>query len=229
MRTETISSFVDFVEQNDVFGLYSDSVVFRGQGVRGNLLPNIARRDPSIDTTEIEKKLLEQLELQGASMLVSNGDKELDLLVTAQHYGLKTRLLDWTTNPLIALWFACTDPTEGDVYVYGLETDSLLSHDVYGKSPFSATKTRIIQPRLNNSRIIAQQGWFTLHRYADKDSRFVPLEKNSETKEHLHELLIPACVRNSLLKALNQHGISSKTIFPDLAGLCRHLNWQHDV
>lgn len=228
METKTINSFVDFIKESDFFDILCHSAVFRGQPVRGNLLPSIARKAPDIDTTEAEKKLLDQLKLQGASMLVANGDSELDLLVTAQHYGLKTRLLDWTTNPLIALWFACSDPKEGDVYVYGLEADSLLGENVYQKSPFTPSKTRIIQPRLNNPRIIAQQGWFTLHRYAKKNSRFVPLESNSETKKYLHEFIIPASERKELLAALDRHGISSKTIFPDLAGLCSHLNWKYE-
>ena len=36
-------------------------------------------------------------------------DNDFDILAKMQHYGIPTRLLDFTTNPLIALYFACTD------------------------------------------------------------------------------------------------------------------------
>jgi hypothetical protein len=94
VREVSITTFVSFIKEVDVFDLLVDSVIFRGQPVKGNLLPSIARKAPAIDTTSEEKKILKQLKLQGASMLPSYGATDLDLLVLAQHYGLKTRLLD---------------------------------------------------------------------------------------------------------------------------------------
>lgn len=227
MREIDITTFVSFIKQTDIFDLVGDLVVFRGQPVQGNLLPSVARSRPNYDSTTAETQVLEQLRLQGASMLDGIGSHDLDLMVLAQHYGLKTRLLDWTSNPLAALWFACADTAKGDVYVYALEADNLLAEDVYSKSPFKQAQTRIFQPRLNNPRIVAQQGWFTLHRFSENAQKFVPLEKNPQTKRFLHQYRIPAGRRAELLSALDRHGVAAKTIFPDLGGLCQHLNWKY--
>ena len=229
MRKVEVQSFISFIQEIELFDLIADLVVFRGQPKPGNLLPSIARSTPTKDTTDGEKKVLEQLRLQGASMLTAAGSTDLDLLVMAQHYGLKTRLLDWTSNPLAALWFACTDQNAGDVYVYALEADNLLAQDVYQQDPFSTSQTRIFQPRLNNSRIIAQQGWFTLHRYADRDMKFVALEHNPQIKSNLHEFRIPQSLRTELLEKLDRLGVGAKTIYPDLGGLCQHLNWKYKL
>ncbi len=230
MRTVTIGSFVDFVKHSEFFDLLVEHTVFRGQPVQGNLLPSIARADPSVDTTSREEQTLEQLRMLGASFLPTSAETDLDLLVRSQHFGLKTRLLDWTSNSLAALWFACADKAPGDVFVYALEVDDLLvKSGVYNENPFKTAKTRAFLPRLNNARVIAQHGWFTLHRYSKKAKRYVPLERNPETKKHLHELRIPVGKREEMLKALDRHGVSTRTLFPDIGGLCQYLNWKHDA
>lgn len=229
MTAKEIKSLANFIQVTESIGPFTNLTLFRGQAARGNLLPGVARKDPKADSTKAEKALLQQLALQGASLLKDIGTTELDLLVAAQHFGLKTRLLDWSSNPLAALWFACTDRTEGDTFVYALEADDLLEKDVYSKDPFGVAKTRVIQPRFNNQRVTAQSGWFTLHRYSKTAGRFVPLDKNPDAKKFLHEIRIPAKCRHSIVLSLDRHGITTGTLFPDLQGLCLHLNWRHGL
>lgn len=227
--TTTATTLPEFIAITDVYDLVADLVLFRGQAFSGGLLPGVARKNRMVDTVAQERKVLDQLRLMGASFFELSQPTALDLLVVAQHFGLKTRLLDWTSNPLAALWFACQDRQEGDTYVYAMEADNLQVEGVYELDPFTVPATRVFQPRMNNPRILAQHGWFTLHRFSQGTEAFVPLDWNPETSRRMQEIRIPSKFRRSMLASLERHGISRRTLFPDVEGLCQFLNWKYDL
>ncbi|MCX4170691.1 MULTISPECIES: FRG domain-containing protein [Paraburkholderia] len=229
MQTETIESLPQFLKQTETFSLIAYHTLFRGQSHRRNLLPGIARAEPTKDTTEQEQALLKTLERMGATKIQHRDFDKWDLLVLAQHFGMKTRLLDWTSNPLAALWFACFNTNDRDGYVYALEADDHLMPDASSVDPFKLSATKVVQPRLANERIVAQHGWFTVHRYSKGARGFVALENNPETRSHLSEYVIPASSKEDVVRELDRCGINQSTLFPDLEGLCRYLNWKHET
>lgn len=231
METIEVKDISSFIENTEFSGGFNSSslVLYRGQKNKGNLLPSIARIDPTKNTIKDELKLIDQLKLMGASFINGQDQNDWDLLVLAQHFGLKTRILDWTSNPLAAMWFACTDKLDGDVYVYSLVADTLLSKNTYNSSIFKQSKTIAFQPKFNNQRIIAQHGYFTAHRYSKSSNKFVSLENNQKVKNHLVEYCIPGTSRETMIESLDLYGVNSKTLFPDLEGLCKYLNWKHKL
>ena len=226
MIKQTIDTMGEFFAMCHSADLFSGNMLYRGQGTEGSLIPGIARFRNG-DTADLEKKMLKQLRLQGASMIRSPDAPELELMVLAQHYGMRTRLLDWTSNPLAALWFACTSRAEGDVFLYSLDADEFYDADVYKEDPFKHKRTIVFQPRLDNHRILAQSGWFTLHFNTGK--KFTPLEKHAVMSSKLTEFRVAGDKRRDMIDTLSRMGVNRKSLFPDVEGLCSHLNFQHGV
>lgn len=209
--------------------------LYRGQAGDFPLLPKVARARPDHDSTASEKALLAELRRRG-SMLFDSSVDDWGLLCIAQHHGAATRLLDWSANPLVALWMALAETPSKDqthAYVYAFEAKNEWLVKESEKDPFKTKRTRILQPPLNNQRVAAQAGWFTAHRFnavarEGVKSRFVPLENQTDYRDKVSRYRIPIGDRPDLLRHLDRLGLNAQTMFPGLEGLCRHMSWRYE-
>lgn len=234
MKQKEINSFVEYIEFIDnIVDVKSASpleitALFRGQSEDKPLLPSIARESNKTDTTEIERKMLSELIRRSAFKVNRILADEWEWLVLAQHYGMKTRLLDWSSNPLTALWFACSNAykLKNDSFVYVLiTTEKLILNKYEEPSPFEIQNTKIFKPSLNNERILAQNGWFTAHKFSERSKMLLPLEKVRGIKNLVAKIKIPSNIKKEILVKLNTMGISNESLFPGIGGLCSQINW----
>lgn len=106
----SVSQFVDYIMGWTREG--QSPVAFRGQSYYGwRTLPKILR--PDVGLYEHEKNALRDL-ISVHPQEFRNDETMFDRLVRMQHFELPTRLLDVTTNPLVALFFATEEYDDED-------------------------------------------------------------------------------------------------------------------
>lgn len=211
-------------------------VWFRGHSnANWELVPSLVRTN---EWKQKEREFFAEFKTS-ASPLFEKRVNDWEILFDMQHYGIPTRLLDWTTVLGVAVAFVLHSDYEntndsaifvldplalnhlsGKNEVVNLPDDKDFIYDAiyWHNRPFRAEKPIAIRPPLQSDRIRAQKGVFTVHGNGEETAQFENYASGCFKK-----IILPALAKEEARNFLRWANLDEFTIYPDIVGMAQHI------
>jgi hypothetical protein len=258
-----VSTFPDLA--NELRRLYTRghgpyrAFAFRGQAnvewplrpTLGRELAHFAARTgrmlPSLPRT-FEQSLLssfrQKAHLYAPVQSLVRGDDDLEWMVLGRHYGLPTRLLDWSYSPFVAAWHACANYDSEDGAIWCVSVNHVNTQSPDGVEPLLFGRGEhlhqlvlgqdreppitFFRPAVHNSRSAAQQGLFSISGDGEVEHAGLIVDVLGPVKLQPSEtnlvLRVAKSCKREVMQGLRAMNVTGETLSPDLEGLCSELS-----
>lgn len=194
--------------------------LFRGHAkTEFKLIPGIGREEKDGGRSyeycrETELTIFNEFKSKYYSYSNERPNKRMDVLFLAQHYGLKTRLLDWSYSLAVALYLACKDCPDDNGCLCVKKIPHLkgyIKEESVDIDPFEIRENMILFPDYIDVRYRNQKAAFEI--FADP------------TKETVcdYKFTIPSVIKKDILRYLDLMGVDESFIYPTLENLSKDI------
>jgi hypothetical protein len=239
-----LSTFIDIVKS-------SDKLWYRGQGDTDYVLePSLFRhtKNASLEVFKREKEILSIFKQRSLPYLSYRIEDDFEYLFLMQHYGIPTRLLDWSENPFVALYFSLStslnkkcdssffvlNPMEWNRKLLKIDPGNIRIFNVFdpiirkgyeiSSDDFSMgyPYPTALNGNYNSQRILAQKGVFLIFGREIKSMENI-YDEFFDKKPVLKKYIIENGNKKRLFDELLSIGITDAVIFPDIEGLGKEI------
>lgn len=244
IKLDSIGQYIDCIYESDMYKNY----VYRGQRNKDYRLESSLKRNCGAEYMYTEIRLLENFKKYGLSSGQYMDRTIWEDMILAQHHGLPTRLLDFTSSPLVALHFALTDnDLSEDAAVWGIDVNKihtdllprdyknvLVEHKAYSYTVEMLKEMNLtlkkydqdmkdeclifLEPPSSDIRIVNQKSILAI-----LPDALDPLDDFVDHKTVVYKFVIPNDKISSFREQLDFMNITERTMFPGLDGLSSYL------